>query len=56
MTYLPDRKLQSITLFAAPEPVSLYKKERPVKMKCIVADEFLLTIPLDTLMCNFRSI
>jgi transposase InsO family protein len=37
-TYLLDRKLQSITLFAAPEAISLHQKERQVRMKCIVAD------------------
>jgi hypothetical protein len=55
-TYLPDRKLQSITLFVAPEAVSLHQKERQVKMKCIAADVFLLTMPLDTFTWNFRSI
>jgi hypothetical protein len=42
------RKLQLIILFAAPEAVSLNQKERQVKMKCIVADVFLLTMPLDS--------
>jgi hypothetical protein len=56
MTYLPDRKLQSITLFAAPEAITLHQKRRQVKMKCIVADVFLLTTPLDTFTWNFRSI
>jgi hypothetical protein len=56
MIYLPDRKLQLITLFAAPEAISLHQKERQVRMKFIVADVFLLTMPLDTFTWNFRSI
>jgi hypothetical protein len=54
---LLDRKLQLITSFAAPEAISLHQKGRQVKMKCIVVDVFLLTMPLlDTFTWNFRSI
>jgi hypothetical protein len=56
MTYLLDKKLQLITLFAAPVAVSLHQKERQVKMKCIVADVSLLTMPPDIFTWNFRSI